>query len=150
MNSKQLVLKKEFCKKNDIQEGDKIHFLMPNFCSGDYTFDIKKNKYNKLYVDEAPLKIFDGCYSYTVIKNENNMSKLKIVLKKYYPHVPKQKTDADTAAMILEDMQNYKLVTVPEMFEYVKEAVNYIYPNSTGVPDEQKQLLNEFFQRSRE
>lgn len=77
------------------------------------------------------------------------MSKLKKVIQKYYPYVmePGEKTE-DTAARIIEEMQQYKHLTMPEIIAYVKQAVNYMYPNSTGVPEQQQELLNEFFSRS--
>ena len=77
-------------------------------------------------------------------KNKN----LNKVLEKYYEHVlvtSKGESTEDIAARILQEMQNYKMLTIPEMFNFVKEAVSYLYPKRE-IPEVQKELLNEFFQ----
>lgn len=77
----------------------------------------------------------------------NKNKKLNKVLKQYYSHVLEQgESPEDTAARILADMQNYKLLTIPELFNYVKEAVSYLYPKRE-IPEVQKELLNEYFQK---
>ena len=77
----------------------------------------------------------------------NKTKKLNKVLKQYYSHVLEQgESHEDTAARILADMQNYKLLTIPELFNYVKEAVSYLYPKRE-IPEVQKELLNEYFQK---
>lgn len=77
----------------------------------------------------------------------NKTKKLNKVLKQYYPHVLEQgESPEDTAARILADMQNYKLLTIPELFSYVKEAVSYLYPKRE-IPEVQMELLNEYFQK---
>ena len=52
----------------------------------------------------------------------------------------------DYAARIIQNMQQYKMVTVPELFQFAKETVEYLYPKRE-IPPVQKELLNEFFQR---
>lgn len=80
------------------------------------------------------------------------MSNLQKVLKKYYPHAIVQgEKPEQTAAKVLEDLQKYKMNTPAELFkhnvDFAKKAMEYCYPNSTGIPELQKELLNEFFQK---
>ena len=78
----------------------------------------------------------------------NESKKLNKVLKQYYSHVEREpgESTTDYAARIIQNMQQYKMVTVPELFQFAKETVEYLYPKRE-IPPVQKELLNEFFQR---
>lgn len=74
------------------------------------------------------------------------------VIKKYYPNAIVQGEHPEqTAALIIEDLSQFRMMTDAELFQYsvqfTKKALEYIYPNSTGVPELQQELLNEFFQK---
>ena len=77
---------------------------------------------------------------------------LQKVIKKYYPdQITHGETPEATAARIIENLQQYKMITEAELFRYsvnfAKRAMEYCYPNSSGVPELQKELLNEYFQK---
>ena len=48
-----------------VTEGDIFHFIMPNFCDGDYSFPVESIN-GILYLREAPDAVFLGCRSYTI------------------------------------------------------------------------------------
>jgi len=50
-----------------VKPGDKIKFIMPPFCTGDYTFDVIEKNGIPVLDDSAPSRIFDGCHSYQII-----------------------------------------------------------------------------------
>lgn len=82
----------------------------------------------------------------------NKSTNLQKVIKKYYPdQITIGETPEATAARIIENLQQYKMNTPAEIFrnniEFAKKAMEYCYPNSTGVPEIQKELLNEFFKK---
>jgi hypothetical protein len=54
--------------KFDFQEGDKIVFEMPSFCSGDYEAIVKRDKDFGLYI-ESEDNHFEGCRDFEVIRN---------------------------------------------------------------------------------
>ena len=76
---------------------------------------------------------------------------LKKTIRKYYPKAIVQGERPEvTAVRIIEDLQQYKMNTPAEIFQYnvlfAKSAMAYCYPNSTGIPEEQKNRMNEYFQ----
>ena len=50
------------------QEGDKIVFEMPSFCSGDYEAIVKRDENFGLYIDEDD-NYFNGCRDFEIIRN---------------------------------------------------------------------------------
>jgi hypothetical protein len=50
------------------QEGDKIVYEMPSFCSGDYEAIVKKDPDFGLYIDSSE-NHFEGCRDFAVIRN---------------------------------------------------------------------------------
>ena len=70
---------------------------------------------------------------------------LKKYLRKRYPHVATSgETPEQTAIRILEEYQNYYVLTLPEIFEFCNKLLSYSNPNS-GVPDSQKTLSTEYY-----
>lgn len=75
---------------------------------------------------------------------------LKKTIRKYYPKAIVQGERPEvTAVRIIEDLQQYKMLTEAELFQhnvlFGKALMEYCYPNSTGIPEEQRILMNEFF-----
>ena len=55
----------------------------------------------------------------------NESKKLNKVLKQYYSHVEREpgESTTDYAARIIQNMQQYKMVTVPELFQFANRTV---------------------------
>ena len=51
----------------DFEEGDKIVFEMPSFCSGDYEAIVKRDPKFGLYVDKKDAR-FEGCRDFEVYR----------------------------------------------------------------------------------
>jgi len=52
----------------EFEEGDKIIFEMPSFCSGDYEAVVKKDKNFGLYINSED-NYFEGCRDFIVMRN---------------------------------------------------------------------------------
>ena len=72
---------------------------------------------------------------------------LKKTIKQLYPKmIGVNEKPEQTAEKILIEIQNYYILRLPDLFNFVKDAVTYINPNGE-IPESQKTLLNEYFQK---